>query len=108
MVYDLTDPLSYPVANRKTKYPLIADKLRTSINAVICFKINPKVNEFPTTDSLPDPQLSFFAQIMQILFEYTNPIVSGNQVSNRNQKNGVLSTKNGKFRLPDFLIFVGI
>jgi len=51
--HSLSDPLSGPVANRKTKYPLIADKLRTSINAVICFKFIPKFDGVPTTDFLP-------------------------------------------------------
>ena len=35
-------------------------------------------------------------------------IVPGNRVSNRNKKNGVLSTKNGNFRLPDSPLAVGI
>jgi hypothetical protein len=71
--HSLTDPLSDPVANRKTKYPLIADKLRTSINAVICFKINPKVNEFPATDILPyvlnEPIQLFLLEIFMMSVE---------------------------------------
>jgi hypothetical protein len=57
---------------------------------------------------LPESQLSVFIHFMQIDFKYMHPILSGNQVSNRNKKNGVLSTKNVKFRLPDSPLFVGI
>jgi len=41
---------------------------------------------------LPDPQLSDFIKILQIQFEYIDHIVSGDRVSNRNQKDGQIQS----------------
>lgn len=45
--------------------------------------IRPKYDKFPPNDFLPNYQLSIFSQILQILFGYTHPNLSGDQVSNR-------------------------
>jgi hypothetical protein len=46
-------------------------------------------------DFLPNPQLSLFCQILQILYEYTHPNVSRDQVSNRIDKKWQFETENG-------------
>ena len=60
------------------------------------------------THNLPEVQLSVFIYFFQIQSEYINHTVSGNPMSNRNQKNGVLKTKNGKIKSPNRLLFIGI
>jgi hypothetical protein len=45
--------------------------------------------------TLPESQLSVFMHLMQILFEYMHPTVSGDQVSNRMDKKWRFETQNG-------------
>ncbi len=71
-------------------------------------KNQPQFDGVADTCILPEVQLSVYIQLLQIQYGYTHPIVSGDRVSNRNQKNGVLINKNGKFRLPDSPLSVGI
>jgi len=60
------------------------------------------------SDFLPEVQLSAFVQSLQVQFEYMHPIVSRNKVSNRNQKNGALSYKKGKFRFSELSLSFGV
>ena len=49
-------------------------------------------------DILPEVQLSVFHQLLQILYGYMNPIVSGKCLSNKNAKNCHLKSINGWFQ----------
>ena len=60
---------------------------------------------FETCRFLPDHQLSVFIELMQILLGYTQLIVSGNQVSNRNQKKWGIGTKTGQIQVAGFTPF---
>jgi hypothetical protein len=53
-------------------------------------------------------QLSIFVQLIQILFEYMHPIVSGKCLSNKNVKNGLLKSIKGEFKMLDSPLPVGI
>jgi len=52
-------------------------------------------------DILPEVQLSVFVQLIQILYGYIHPIVSGKCLSNKN-------VKNGQFKMSDSPLPVGI
>ena len=54
----------------KTGYKQNAESIRTSINIVICSQIILKFDEVPTTDFLPESQLSIFTGKCHILFVY--------------------------------------
>ncbi len=49
--------------------------------------------------SLPEVQLSDFIRLMQILFEYMHPILSGNQVSNPKSKKWSFEYQNSKIQI---------
>ena len=57
------------------------------------------------SDNLPESQLSIFCLILQILFEYTHPNVSGDQVSNRIDKKWQFKTENGQILVSRIAIY---
>ena len=48
---------------------------------------------------LPEVQLSIFIRLIQIVFEYMHPIVSGNYVSNRNRKKWRIDIAKGQIQV---------
>lgn len=57
---------------------------------------------------LPEVQLSVFVQLIQILYGYMHPIVSGKCLSNKNVKNGLLKSIKNEFKMSDSPLPVGI